>query len=154
MGWKARVESENNFPVGAGIASSASAFAALTLAGASALGLNLSERELSILARRGSGSASRSVPDGFVEWFMANRDEDLFAASIAPPFHWPLVDLIAIVDPGPKRSAPRRGTTSREPARFSRRASRIPRGGWIFAAGRSYKKIFSLWPRSSKKIRV
>jgi diphosphomevalonate decarboxylase len=101
--WKARVESENNFPIGAGIASSASAFAALTVAAAAALGLVLKERELSILARRGSGSASRSVPDGFVEWYVANRDEDSFAASIAPDSHWALIDLVAIVDPGPKK---------------------------------------------------
>jgi len=103
VAWKARTESENNFPIGAGIASSASAFAALPLAAAAALGLKLKERELSILARRGSGSACRSVPEGFVEWSVANRDEDSFAASIAPPSHWALIDLIAIVDAGPKK---------------------------------------------------
>src|SRR5690606_28864345 len=53
---KARVVSRNNFPTGAGLASSASGFAALVGAGAAALGLELSERELSIYARRGSGS--------------------------------------------------------------------------------------------------
>jgi diphosphomevalonate decarboxylase len=103
VSWKAWIVSENNFPIGAGIASSASAFAALTVAAAAALGLKLAERELSILARRGSGSASRSVPEGFVEWFVANRDEDSFAVSIAPPSHWPLIDLIAIVNAGPKK---------------------------------------------------
>ncbi|HZJ21714.1 MAG TPA: diphosphomevalonate decarboxylase, partial [Anaerolineales bacterium] len=65
---RAEIISENNFPSGAGIASSASAFAALALAGSKAAGLNLSEQELSRLARRGSGSASRSIPGGFVEW--------------------------------------------------------------------------------------
>src|ERR1051326_7534243 len=59
---KARVESKNNFPAGAGLASSASAFAALTVAGTAAAGLALSEKELSVIARLGSGSASRSVP--------------------------------------------------------------------------------------------
>ncbi|MGD0172856.1 MAG: diphosphomevalonate decarboxylase [Anaerolineales bacterium] len=103
VAWKARIVSENNFPIGAGIASSASAFAALTVAAAAALGLELTERELSILARRGSGSAGRSVPAGFVEWSVANRDEDSFAVSIAPPSHWPLIDLIAIVNAGPKK---------------------------------------------------
>ena len=103
VAWKARIVSENNFPIGAGIASSASGLAALTVAAATALGLDLAERELSILARRGSGSASRSVPEGFVEWFVANRDEDSFALSIAPPSHWPLIDLIAIVNAGPKK---------------------------------------------------
>ena len=68
MDLPARVESSNNFPAGAGIASSASAFAALALAASKAAGLELSEPELSALARRGSGSACRSIPDGFVEW--------------------------------------------------------------------------------------
>ena len=54
---RAVVESENNFPIGAGIASSAAAFAALSLAGSRAAGLHLSEAQLSRLARRGSGSA-------------------------------------------------------------------------------------------------
>lgn len=99
VSWRARVTSENGFPMGAGIASSASAFAALTVAGVAALGLRLPERALTRLARRGSGSASRSVPAGFVEWFAADRDDGSFAQSIATPDHWALVDLIAILDP-------------------------------------------------------
>src|SRR3989344_3699206 len=58
---KARVSSENNFPTAAGIASSASGFAALACAGADAAGLKSGSRELSIFARLGSGSACRSV---------------------------------------------------------------------------------------------
>ncbi|GAB4478402.1 MAG: diphosphomevalonate decarboxylase [Anaerolineae bacterium] len=94
---RAAVESHNNFPTGAGIASSASAFSALTLAAAHALGLDLSERDLSILARLGSGSASRSIPGGFVEWYVGTDHATSFAESIAPAEHWDLVDLIAIV---------------------------------------------------------
>ena len=71
--------SENNFPSGAGIASSASAFAALALAASAAAGLQLSEAELSRLARRGSGSACRSIPGGFVEWQPGSSDDDSFA---------------------------------------------------------------------------
>lgn len=93
----ARVESSNNFPTGTGIASSASGFAALTLAAASAAGIELGESELSRLARTGSGSACRSVPGGFVEWQMGEGDRDSYAFSIAPPDHWELVDCIAIV---------------------------------------------------------
>ncbi len=93
----AAVESENNFPTGAGLASSASAFSALTAAACAALGLTLSEKELSIIARLGSGSASRSVPGGFVEWYPGEDHESSFAESIAPPDHWDLVDLVAIV---------------------------------------------------------
>ncbi len=88
---KARVVSNNTFPMGAGIASSASGFAALTLAACAALGLKKSEAELSGLARLGSGSACRSVPGGFVLWSGA------YATSIAPPQHWPLIDVIAVV---------------------------------------------------------
>ena len=93
----AAVESKNNFPMGAGIASSASAFAALSLAASTAAGLTLSEMELSRLARSGSGSACRSIPAGFVEWQAGSRDEDSYAFTIAPPEHWELVDCIVVI---------------------------------------------------------
>jgi diphosphomevalonate decarboxylase len=93
----ARVASSNNFPTGAGIASSAAAFAALTVAGIAAAGESLSERELTTLARLGSGSASRSVPTGFVEWHAAPTHEESYAESFAPPDHWDLTDVIAVV---------------------------------------------------------
>lgn len=91
------VISQNNFPMGAGIASSASGFAALSLAASAAAGLHLNELELSRLARSGSGSACRSVPGGFVEWIVGGCDEDSAAVSIAPPEHWDLVDCVAII---------------------------------------------------------
>jgi len=93
----AQISSENNFPTGAGIASSASAFAALSLAASAAAGLTLNEMQLSRLARTGSGSACRSVPGGFVEWLPGESDADSYAISLAPPEHWDLVDCIAIV---------------------------------------------------------
>ncbi len=93
----ARVESSNNFPAGTGIASSASAFAALSLAATAALKLQLTERELSILARLGSGSASRSIPGGFVAWYTGAHHQDSYAETFAPPEHWALVDLVAVV---------------------------------------------------------
>lgn len=93
----ASIVSVNNFPMGAGIASSASSFAALTVAAVGALSLDLSERELTTIARLGSGSASRSVPTGFVEWYAGVTHEDSYAQSIAAPDHWDLVDVIAIV---------------------------------------------------------
>ena len=100
---RAKVYSENSFPKGAGIASSASAHAALAVAGAKAAGLNLNERELSCLARLGSGSASRSVPDGFSEWVAADMHENSFAHSLAPPEHWKILDITAIVSEGEKK---------------------------------------------------
>jgi diphosphomevalonate decarboxylase len=93
----ARVISVNNFPTGAGIASSAAAFAALTLAATAAAGVQLSERELTTLARRGSGSAARSIPAGFVQWVAADTHEGSYAESVAGPEHWNLVDVIAVV---------------------------------------------------------
>jgi diphosphomevalonate decarboxylase len=109
MNTRARVESSNNFPMGAGIASSASAFAALSLAASAAAGLDLSEIELSRLARRGSGSACRSVPGGFVEWQAGEDDESSYAFSIAPPGHWDLVDCIAVVDRAHKQTGSTEG---------------------------------------------
>ena len=95
--WPARIISTNSFPTGAGIASSASGFAALTVAATKALGLNLSKSELSRIARLGSGSASRSIDGGFVEWQPGGRHEDSYAAPLAPADHWDLVDIIAII---------------------------------------------------------
>ncbi len=105
----AEVVSENNFPAGAGIASSAAAFSALALASSRAAGLTLSEAQLSRLARRGSGSASRSIPAGFVEWTMGTGDEDSVAVSIAPPDHWDLVDCVAIVSAAHKKTGSTEG---------------------------------------------
>ncbi|PWD51764.1 diphosphomevalonate decarboxylase [Serinibacter arcticus] len=64
----AHVTSLNTVPTGAGLASSASGFAALAGAAAAAYGLDLAPRDLSRLARRGSGSASRSIFGDFVVW--------------------------------------------------------------------------------------
>lgn len=106
---RAEVVSENNFPAGAGIASSAAAFAALALSASKAAGLDLSEAQLSVLARRGSGSASRSIPAGFVEWKAGANDEDSYAVSIAPPEHWALTDCVAVVNAGHKKTGSTEG---------------------------------------------
>jgi len=100
---RARVHSQNNFPMGAGIASSASAFAALSLAATRAAGLELSERELSILARQGSGSACRSIPGGFVEWLAGTESANSYAVPLAPPTFWDLRDVIVVVSTTEKR---------------------------------------------------
>ncbi len=99
----ASVKSENNFPTAAGIASSASAFAALALAATAALQIEFDETALSRLARIGSGSACRSIPSGYVEWQAGSSDEDSYAYSIAPPEHWQLSDCIAVVSSKPKK---------------------------------------------------
>lgn len=99
---KAKVVSSNNFPSGTGLSSSASGFAALTLAATKAAGLNLSEKELSILARQGSGSACRSIPSGFVEWMDGDTSETSYATQLFPPDYWAIADVVAVVNEGKK----------------------------------------------------
>ncbi|MBI3959047.1 MAG: diphosphomevalonate decarboxylase [Chloroflexi bacterium] len=95
--WRAWVTSRNNFPTASGIASSASGFAALTVAGCAALGLEMDPTRLSALARRSSGSASRSLFGGFVEWEKGSSDADSVAVPLYGPEHWDLRDLVAVV---------------------------------------------------------
>lgn len=97
------VVSANNFPMGVGIASSAASFAALTVAAVRAMGVTLEERELTRLARIGSGSASRSVPTGFVEWQAGDDHASSYAYSFAEPSHWDLVDVVAVVSDAHKK---------------------------------------------------
>lgn len=93
----ARVESSNNFPMGAGIASSAASFAALTVAAVGSAHLTLTEPMLSALARLGSGSAARSIPTGFAEWYASDDHDQSYAVSVAPPDYWNLVDVVAVI---------------------------------------------------------
>lgn len=95
----AEITTGNNFPTGAGLASSASGFAALVVAADAALGLGLESPELAILARRGSGSAARSIFGGFVEMFHGEADDgsDCTAQPLLEREQWPLVVTIAIV---------------------------------------------------------
>ncbi|MFZ5845444.1 MAG: diphosphomevalonate decarboxylase [Patescibacteria group bacterium] len=94
---KAKIMTQNNFPKGGGIASSASGFAALTVAAVAALGLKLLQKELTMLARLGSGSACRSIPAGFVEWVAGGSSETSYAHSLYPEDYWDLRDVILIV---------------------------------------------------------
>ncbi len=98
----AKMVSENNFPKSTGLSSSASSFAALTMASSSAIGLDLSEKELSILSRQGSGSSCRCVCGGFVEWLDGNTSEDSYAQSFASAKDFEIRDLVAIVSEGKK----------------------------------------------------
>ena len=107
---RARVTTANHFPTASGLASSASGFAALALAATRAAGLALLPRELSILARRGSGSAARSIFGGFVRMHAGTRadGEDAYAEPIAAPRSGDLRVVIAVVGGGaPKLHASR-----------------------------------------------
>jgi diphosphomevalonate decarboxylase len=106
---RAHVTSCNNFPMGSGIASSASAFAALTLAAPRAAGLSLDPIALSRLARRGSGSACRSIPSGIVEWHAGTRDDDSFAEQLVPADYWDLVDCLVVISEGHKTTGSSEG---------------------------------------------
>ncbi len=132
MKTKALVASENNFPTAAGIASSASGFAALACAASDAAGLRASSRQLSIFARLGSGSACRSVLGGFMEWRMGNRKDglDSYAVQIAPASHWPsLRNVIAITNPDRKKVGSAEGMelTTRTSTLYPERVKSRPR---------------------------
>ncbi len=94
---KAKMVSKNNFPSGTGLASSASGFAALTLAAVKAAGITLSEKQISILARQGSGSACRSIPSGFVEWLDGDTSDTSYAIQIFPSNWWKIANVVAII---------------------------------------------------------
>ena len=104
VGLPAEVITHNQMPTAAGLASSASGFAALALAASRAAGLKLSLAELSVLARRGSGSAARSIFGGFVE-MVAGQGLDSYAACaqpLLPAEAWDVRLVVAITAEGPK----------------------------------------------------
>jgi len=103
------VDIETNFPVAAGLASSAAIYCATASAGLSFLEAEVSRRELSTIARRGSGSASRSVFGGLVEWHRgANaQGDDSFAEPLLGPDDWKLGMVVAILDEGKKKTSSR-----------------------------------------------
>jgi diphosphomevalonate decarboxylase len=107
----ARVDSVNNFPTSAGMASSASGFAALSLSATQAAGISLDEEALSRLARTGSGSACRSINGGFVEWLAGTDDSDSYAFSLASSDHWDIVDCIVLVSLDEKSTTSSAGHT-------------------------------------------
>jgi diphosphomevalonate decarboxylase len=100
---RARIVSRNDFPTGAGLASSASGFAALAVAACAAAGQKRTPEQLSSLARLGSGSASRSVPGGWAVW------ENETARQVFPPSHWDLRFCVALCAVGPKPTGSRDG---------------------------------------------
>ena len=89
----ARVNSDNDFPTGAGLASSASGFAALTAAAFADAEIEVTSEDLTRWARMGSVSAARSFHGGFVELL---REGDSYASQLMPAHDWPLDVHIAI----------------------------------------------------------
>ena len=96
----ARIASTCNFPIAAGLASSASSFAALTVAAAGAAGMDVDRDRLASLAGQASGSAARSLLGGFVE--LENVGEAIACRSLCDSGDWPLKVVVAITEAGPK----------------------------------------------------
>ncbi len=108
----AKVVSVNNFPAAAGIASSASGFCALTLAGAAAGttdGAAGHWEVLARLARKASGSACRSFFGGFVEWEAGTDDRSSLPRQLHGAAHWDLRDIVVVVDAAAKKVSSHRG---------------------------------------------
>ena len=97
---KFRIDSDCNFPIAAGLASSASSFAALVVAADAALELRLGRAALVSLAGLASGSAARSLMGGYVE--LMNLDDDIAVNQLLGPEDWPLAVVVAITAAGPK----------------------------------------------------
>lgn len=123
---RAKVVSKNSFPKGTGLSSSGSGFVALTMATTKALSIELSEKELSILARQGSGTACRCVCGGFVEWKDGEESETSFSETIFPSNHWDIRDVVVVVDEGMKKVSSTEGhTTAQSSILFRKRQKRI-----------------------------
>lgn len=131
---KARIVSHNAFPTAAGLASSASGFAALAVAASAAAGQDRPVAELSALARLGSGSATRSVPGGWAVW------EGESARQVFPPSHWDLRFCIAVCAAGPKQVGSRDGMrTTRDTSPYH--------AAWIEQCGRDLPQAIDLLER-------
>lgn len=107
-----KVCSENTFPTGCGVASSASSMAALTL-GILLAGLDLDHlddlvdagwdlNKIADLARLGSGSACRSLLGGFVLWEAGNKAENQCVSQLYDETWWPLEDTLIVFSDKPK----------------------------------------------------
>lgn len=124
----AKVNSKNNFPSDAGIASSASGFSALALASSAACGLNFDKKELSVLARLGSGSACRSIPDGFTYWKKGDDNKSSYAVQIATPDFWNIRDIVTVVSKEKKKSGSTEGHLAASSSRyFNDRLDKLPK---------------------------
>jgi diphosphomevalonate decarboxylase len=126
----ARVVTTSTVPKGVGLASSAAAFASLALAASRAAGLRLEPPALSALARRGSGSAARSIFGGFVEWHRGERADgrDSIAEPLLAPGDWDLRMVVAVT------STARKAVSSRDGMRYAESSPLYP--AWVETAER------------------
>lgn len=129
----ALVKSRNFVPTAAGLASSASGMAALAAAANLASGLNLKPRELSTYARQGSGSATRSIYGGFVEWQKGESGDDSYALEIDDA-SWDIGMVVVMVNKEEKTVSSREG--------MKRTVATSPfYKGWVESAEEDLKNI-------------
>ncbi len=88
------ISSYNSFPTAAGLASSASGYAAMAAAAKQLYHLDIEDKDLSRLARRGSGSACRSLFGGFVMWHAGTDDESSYAEPLAEAEEYAMLILL------------------------------------------------------------
>jgi diphosphomevalonate decarboxylase len=130
---RAVVTSHNEGPTGAGMASSASGFAALALAASRAYGLDLDQRALSRLARRGSGSACRSVVPGYALWHAGTDDASSFAERVGAPD----LRLVTVTVDSREKAVP-----SRDAMRLTRDTSPFY-SGWVTSTEDSLRRMLA-----------
>lgn len=126
-----QIETSNNFPTGAGLASSASGFAALVIAANRVFSLELDQQSLSRIARRHSGSAARSIFGGFAQMPLSAEEETAYPLLAAN--EWPLTTLIAIT------SDQKKSVGSTEGMRLSAQTSDYYQA-WIDSAEKDYQQ--------------
>ncbi len=104
-GFKEKVEviTRKTFPVGSGLAGSAASASSMAEAFAGLIGKTADRKLVSIMARRGSGSASRSVFGGSVVWQKGNSDDSSYAKQLFDENHWDIRNVIALVSSDPKK---------------------------------------------------
>jgi len=110
---KFHIRSANSFPSACGIASSASGMAALTIASTAAMLAEgdlekLRQRKfgsftLNDLARLGSGSATRSLLGGFVQWQKGPSATEQTVSQLFSAEYWPLADMVVVLDQNEKK---------------------------------------------------
>jgi diphosphomevalonate decarboxylase len=132
------IVSSNNFPTAAGLASSSSAFAALALAASAAAGQARSKKDLSILARQGSGSAARSLWGGWVTWATGQEEDgsDSHGSPLAPQDHWDLRVIVALV------SGEKKAISSREGMLHTEATSPLYQG-WVRSAAADLREAIA-----------
>lgn len=113
-----RIDTVNTVPVAAGLASSASGFAALVLALDQLFQWQCTPQELSILARLGSGSACRSLWQGFVEWQQGQREDGLDSHGVPITIQWPQLCIGLLI-----MSSDKKAVSSREAMEITRQTS-------------------------------